>query len=177
MNQTFNRLHNSITSTIYEGIVKIGYEKNSSIRIYYDLDLLNYLLDTDYQSIEDCLQYLHSYATQQNQAEPFLSVQLAKNRFQFTVLPQGIERILAEYKQKPFLKDLVALVANHNFTLEDVKNLFQKYSSNYICEETKGDEFQYVFSFEDKTMDEYVYCFNLNDCYYHRLLPYDYARL
>lgn len=177
MNQKFYRLHNSITSTIYEGIVKIGYEKNTSISIYYDLDLLNYLLDTNFQSPEACLDYLHAYTADLNQTEAFISVHLVKNRFQFTVLSYGIERILSEYEQKPFLKELVALVRNHNFTLDDVKNLFQKYSSNYICQEIQEEEFQYVFSFEDKALDEYVYCFNLNDCYYHRLLPYDYARL
>lgn len=177
MKEKFFRLNNSITSTIYEGIVKIGYEKDTSINIYYDLDLLNYLLNTDFLQENECLSYLQEYLGVLNTEHPFMQIQLVKKRFQFTVTKYGVEKILSEYQDKPFLKDLIEMAKDHNFALEDIKALFQKYSSEYLMEETDNMEFQYVFSFPDKKFDEYMYCFNLNDCYYHRLLPYDYEHL
>lgn len=115
--------------------------------------------------------------TELNNTEQLLIIQLVKQRFQFTVTSKGIERILGKYENKPFLKDIIDLARTHHFSLDDVKHIFERYDSDYLMEETDNEEFQYVFSFRDKSVDEYVYCFNLNDCYYHRLLPYDYERL
>ena len=42
----FFNLEENINSTIYEGLLKLGYQNNESFSIYYDLDLLNYLLQT-----------------------------------------------------------------------------------------------------------------------------------
>ena len=177
MNKKFCRLLNSIDSTIYEGIVKIGYEKNTSISIYYDLGLLNYLLDLNCQTTAECLAALEELLTELNTPEELLIIKLAKQRFQFTVTSKGIERILSHYENKPFLKDIIELDRTHAFALEDVKDVFKRYDPEYLIEETDNEEFQYVFSFRDKSIDEYMYCFNLKDCYYHRLLPYDYERL
>lgn len=177
MNKKFCRLLNSINSTIYEGIVKIGYEKNTSISIYYDLGLLNYLLDSSYQTTSECLTALGELLTELNDPEELLMVRLAKQRFQFTVTSKGVEKIMCQYENKPFLKDIIELARTHKFTLLDVKQVFERYDSEYHIEEVNNEEFQYVFSFKDKSIDEYMYCFNLNDCYYHRLLPYDYERL
>lgn len=175
--QKYSRLYQSITSTIYEGIVKIGYEKNTSISIYYDLGLVNYLLGTEFQTQEDCLNLLLKFAKEVNMTDERLIVTLVKKRFQFTVTSYGVEHILSEYKTKPFLKDLVEMARTHHFSLDDVKKVFAAYDKDFICEKSDQEEFQYVLSFSDKSIDEYIYCFNLNDCYYHRLLPYDFERL
>lgn len=177
MNKIFDRIFNSITSTVYEGIVKLGYEKGTSISIYYDLGLVNYLLGTDYKTNEECLCTLKTFMYEINASDELLIIQLIKQRFQFTMTSKGIEMILSDYEKKPFLKELVELVQTHHFSLQEVKSLFHKYDPNYSCQETKNEEFQYVFSFQDSSFDEYYYCFNMEDCYYHRLLPYDYEQL
>ena len=104
MNKKFCRLLNSIDSTIYEGIVKIGYEENTSINIYYDLGLLNYLLDLNCQTTAECLAALEELLTELNHPEELLIIKPAKQRFQFTVTSKGIERILSQYENKPFLE-------------------------------------------------------------------------
>lgn len=177
INKKFYRIFNSITSTIYEGIVKIGYETNTSMSIYYDLGLINYLLDSNYQTNEECFCALQEFMNEVNKTEELLVIKMAKQRFQFTMTALGIQMILSDYEKKPFLKDLVELVRTHHFTLQDVKDVFQKYDSDYKCEESDNEEFQYVFSFTNKDIDEYIYCFNMDDCYYHRLLPYDFEQL
>lgn len=177
MSKKYTRLLQSIHSTIYEGIVKLGYEKNTSISIYYDLGLLNYLLDTSFNDVNSCMDYLKPFLSEQNNKGNLLLITLVKERFQFTVTAVGIEEILSDYQTKPFLKELVELARTHHFSLEDVKQLFHKYDKQYHFENVDNEEFQYIFSFQNSDFDEYIYCFNLEDCYYHRLLPYDYERL
>jgi len=55
---------------------------------------------------------------------------------------------------------------------------FEPYNE-FICEESKNDEFQYVIYFKDSTIDPFRYCFAFDQMggYYHRLLDYDYQKV
>ena len=60
-----------------------------------------------------------------------------------------------------------------------VKNIFEKESADYVCEEINDSEFQYVIYFRDANIDEYKYCFTFDimGSYYHRLIDYDFETI
>lgn len=179
MNSKFFMLEQNITTTIYEGLLKIGYNNNENFSIFYDLDLLNYLLMTNFSINEECYLYLHDFC---NEAEPRLgklTISIEKKRFKFTVTKEGIENIYKLYEKDGYLKNLIELVKTHNFTLEDVLNIFKDSSNEFVCEESKNEEFQYVIYFKDSSIDPFRYCFAFDHMggYYHRLLDYDYQKV
>ena len=171
-------LLNSLESTIYEGILKLDGCADSSMSIYYDLDLINYLLSTSFSSNEECFHQIASSFKKLGKENQIL-VTLQNNRFQFTVTKDGISHICKSYENKPFLKELIALTKNRNFTLEQVETLFSTYSSNYIHKTFNHPEFQHIFSFLDTSLDPYIYCFSFDEMgsYFHRLLPYHFEEL
>jgi len=179
MTRDFERFDNSVTSTIYEGILKLGQDSGHSISIYYDLDLLNHLLGKSFEEKTDCFQYLEKYLQLKNCDKHILSIRLEKGRFKVTVTPDGIDHIVSYYQDKPFLRELIDLVKTHNFTFEDIYSLFEKQSEPFVCEHVDNAEFQYVLFFKNELFDEYRYCFNFDEMggYYHRLLGYDFDKL
>lgn len=177
-NFTFDILKNSIESTIYEGGLKLG-SLQGNVSIYYDLDLINHLLNASFSNNEICLRAIQKLFLEAGIEETDLSVSLENGRFKFTADSNGLKRIEKVYKDKRFLYDLIELTRSRNFDLEQIKSLFQKYSNAYICRKIEHPEFQYVFSFPDKKIDQYNYCFTFDEMggYYHRLLDYDFGRL
>ena len=174
----YYKLEQNISSSIYEGLLKLGYSSNEDFSIYYDLDLLNHLLDSEFKSREECYPILRDFKKYMTEQSKYLSIFIEKGRFKFTVTKDGIDTIYKEYEKNHFLKDLIHLVNSRAFTLEDVKNVFKCYDLEFICEESKNPEFQYVLYFKDNTIDPYRYCFSFDAMggYYHRLLEYDYNK-
>ena len=174
----FANLFKNIETTIYEGLLKLGYSGDESFGIYYDLDLLNHLLQTEYTSKNDMNTYLQSFVNYANNHLNDLSLSLEKGRFKFSVARNGIAYIMQSNKHNSFLKDLITKVNSHNFTLEDILNIFKQYSNDFICEEVNNSEFQYVIYFTDTSLDHFKYCFNFDEMggYYHRLLDYSYEK-
>lgn len=179
MIKEFERFDNSVLSTVYEGILKLGQDVGHSMSIYYDLDLLNHLLNTDFSTNDECFAYLKNYLDVRNKEFTMVSIKLEKHRFKVTVTPEGITYIISYFKDKPFLRELIDLVKTHQFTFDDIYALFKKHSDSFVCEEVENAEFQYVLYFDDESVDEYKYCFNFDEMggYYHRLLAYDFDKL
>jgi len=181
---TIEKLTEHIISTIYEGLLKLGSTGNESYSIYYDLDLLNYLLGTEFTSKEDCLLELNrQYPVTGNsceQANPLsIRVTLEKGRFKFTAPASSMDTIWSLGEKNSFLRDIIELVKTHHFTIEDVKQVFAKQTSDYVCEEINNPEFQYVLYFNNEDINHYKYCFSFDGCggFYHRLLDYDYQNI
>lgn len=174
----FHKLEQNISTAIYEGLLKIGYSGNEDFSMYYDLDLLNYLLDTKYEKNEDCLSLLSSFIEVMKEKKIPCVISLEKNRFKFTVQKEGVHTIYKLY-DNPFLKELIDLVKSHVFNLDDVLEIFNHSGHAYICEPSKNEEFQFVIYFKDDFIDPYRYCFSFDGIggYYHRLLEYDYNKV
>lgn len=174
----FYALEQNISTTIYEGLLKIGYLGKEDFSIYYDLDLLNHLLESQFKNNEECYNSISSFTDYMKEKKIPCTVALLQKRFCFTISQKGIEEINKHY-DNPFLKDLIELVKGHVFTLEDVLQIFKKHTDNYICEDSSNEEFQYVIYFRDSSIDPYRYCFSFDGLggYYHRLLEYDYNKL
>jgi hypothetical protein len=177
--QGYQLLEENIETTIYEGLLKLGYQKDESFSIYYDLDLLNHLLDTTYVNNEECLEHLQQFKTFVAGHLYNVHISLEKNRFKFTVPKGGITYINQLSDKYEFLTDIINKVKTHSFQLEDIKAIFEKYTKHYICEEIDNSEFQYVLYFKDKTIDPFKYCFTFDEMggYYHRLLDFSYEKI
>ena len=175
----FNRLEENLETTIYEGLLKLGFNNDECIIIYYDLDLLNHLLSTSFTSNEDCLKYLKAFKTSFQACLQSIRVMIVKNRFQFTVPKEGIAFILRQNEDNRFLAELINLVKSHSFTIEDIITVFEHYSIDFVCEEIDNSEFQYVLYFKDSNLDKFKYCFNFDEMggYYHRLLDFSYNKI
>lgn len=173
----YNRLERNIESTVYEGIVKLGFMEDS-IGIYYDLGLLNYLLDSSFSDHQECNLELQQFAKEISSKYP-ITITLEKGRFKFNISKEGVAYINQYASDKDFLKELIETVRSHQFTLEDILEIFKKQNQDYVCDHIENDEFQYVLYFKDQSFDPYKYCFTFDAMggYYHRLLDYDYKKL
>lgn len=179
------KLTDHIISTVYEGLIKLGTTGNENYSIYYDLDLVNHLLDASYENNQGCYEdllaaYEHPIQISGQESPLTIRISLEKGRFRFTVMASSIPSILSRGESNSFLKEIIELVKSHHFTIEDVKQLFSRYSNDYTCETTNHPEFQYVLYFNQKEINQYKYCFTFDGCcggYYHRLLDYDYQKL
>lgn len=175
----YAKLAHNINQTIYEGLLKIGYTDNETFSIYYDLDLLNHLLETNHETNESLYSYLHDFYLGDNPYHPYAYITLEKGRFKITISTDGIRKINEDNKDNTFLKNIISLVQTHQFTLNDVIDIFEQTGKEYVCIESQNSEFQYVLYFKDETFDPFRYCFSfdLMGGYYHRLLEYDYQKL
>ena len=178
------KLNEHIITTVYEGLLKLGTSGDEDYSIYYDLDLINYLIGTAFASNEECYDLLHDLYNNSNHSSPIslklnISLSLQKGRFCFTVPATSMDYVRSQGEKNGFLFELIELVKSHTFTLDDIKRIFSRYSNSYVCEETNHPEFQYVLYFKDKEINHYMYCFTFDGCggYYHRLLDYDYKKL
>ncbi len=175
----FKNLEENIETTIYEGLLKLGYENNESFSIYYDLDLLNHLLQTSFESNETCLEYMKEFIFCVNDRLSDIRIFLNKNRFKFTVPKESIAYIYKHNENNLFLRDLINTVNSHSFTLKDITSVFAHYSKDYVCEEIDNSEFQYVLYFTGSSPDKFKYCFTFDQMggYYHRLLDFSYDKI
>lgn len=175
----FKELEINIETTIYEGILKLGYHPKESLNIYYDLDLLNYLLQKNFATSSLCLDYLQKFIAYVNPRLYEISILQEKGRFKFTVPKEGIAYIYNQYQNNKFLNELINTVKTHNFTLEDILAIFSHYTDEFVCEKMDNSEFQYVIYFKDSHIDKFKYCFSFDEMggYYHRLLDYSFNKI
>ena len=169
----FEHLKKNIYDYIYEGMVKLGYDKGKSVSIFYQKGLLAWLLNTDENSIDslipDFKDYVKKYLGD-------IKIEKGSERYKVTVPYEGVLEIAESYKDHTFLKKLVDTLGKKDCTIYDIENVFKSISPDYVKEEVDNSEFQYVFYFKDKSIDEFRYCFSFDMLgkYYHRLLDYDY---
>ena len=169
----FEHLKKNIYDYIYEGMVKLGYNKGKSVSIFYQKGLLAWLLNTDENSIDslipDFKDYVKKYLGD-------IKIEKGSERYKVTVPYEGVLEIAESYKDHTFLKKLVDTLGKKDCTIYDIENVFKSISPDYVKEEVDNSEFQYVFYFKDKSIDEFRYCFSFDMLgkYYHRLLDYDY---
>ena len=178
------KLNDHLINTVNEGLLKLGTTGNESYAIYYDLDLLSYLLDQKYEDKEACLsdlQMMYKGVCDQDIKGNRLHVDVSmqKGRFRFTIPAPSMDYVRTHGHKNDFMADIIALVNTHHFDIEDVKHVFEKYSSNFTCEKTSHPEFDYVLYFNDNEINHYKYCFSFDGCggFYHRLLDYDYQQI
>ncbi|SHO50820.1 DUF3877 family protein [Anaerocolumna xylanovorans] len=175
----YKALLDNVKTTVYEGLLKLGLTKGESFGIYYELDLLNYLLGTDFESNKDMEHELGTFQAFAKDSHIPLLISHEGSRFRFLVAPDGVAYINEYCSSSDFLKELISLAGSHTFTLEQVLAAFKNSGQEYTLREVEDAEFEYVISFQDKDFDPYLYCFHFwqGHGHYHRLLEYSYKKL
>lgn len=171
-------LEKVICDTIKEEQIKLGYEKET-IRLYYPMSSLANILEEEISDPVRLTEVLTAFA---ELAEPRLGrieISHKEERFCILIPPEGAAYVHEHYKDNPFLVELIEAVRQHDCTLEQLLEVFRKYSEHVECEKSKTDEFDYVIYFAEDTGDDYRYCvkFEHGHAIYHRFLKQDFQNL
>lgn len=178
----FLHLERNLEAMIHEGIVKIGYRRGENQSIYYDYDLLVYLLNIELDQEElgmNIMVRLREFRSFIEKNWGKIGIEIENDRYKFNLPANAITYIHEKNKDNLFLNNLIGALRGKDCTLENILGVFHKYSDEVICEESKHLEFDYVIYFKDINIDEFKYCFTFGDMgkYYHRLTPFDFERL
>lgn len=173
------RLLKNIIDQMKEIQIKLGYDKGT-IRLYYPTESLNAILGTGCQNEKEMLNLLNKNFIEES-VLGHLEFTVRGGRIEICIPPQGSEYVHQNVEDPAFLIDMINLFRNnHQCTLEDICQVFEKYSSDYVCEKTpEGMEFDYTMYFKNNNIDEYYYCIKMEmgHMIYHRFTKEDYKIL
>ena len=170
----YTQLKNNLIDIIREEQAKLGF-REERIRLYYPLSSLNHLLSTS-EDADTMAARLSSLPEAITEALGEVTVTHQGDRFCFNIPEKGSLYVHDNTPDNDFIKSLVALLAVHGTTLEDVGALFASYSDGVTCEKVDNGEFDVLYRFPEGYGDPYFYCFKDEGCHviYHRFLPADY---
>ena len=175
-----NGLIQNVIDQIKEAQLKLGYAEET-IYLYFPLESLNSILQTDYKEEESLLEALRQAPAFSGSKLGELKFRLHRKRIEIRIPPQGARYVRDCVQDPPFLEELIHIFSHsHDLTIEEVKACFEKFDDSYVCEEMPpGSEFDYVLYFEDADIDAYRYCvkMEMGHIVYHRFTPADYERL
>ena len=175
-----NDLIQNVIDQIKEAQLKLGYAEET-IYLYFPLESLNSILQTDYKEEEGLLEALRQASAFSESRLGKLSFRLHQKRIEIRIPPQGARYVKECVPDPPFLKEIIRIFSHsHALTIEEIKACFEKFGDNYVCEKMQpGGEFDYVLYFKDTDIDAYRYCvkMEMGHAVYHRFTPADYERL
>ncbi len=174
----YTALEKVICDTIKEEQIKLGYQKET-IRLYYPMSSLTHILEEEELDETAMEKALAEFTDQVKDRLGKLQISHSESRYCILIPPEGTEYVHEHIKDNPFLIALIELVRSHHCSLEELLTLFQSYSKQVTCEESKSDEFDYVIYFDDGKQDDYRYCFkfDLGHTVYHRFSKKDFEQL
>lgn len=173
----YSNLERSLIDVIKEEQAKLGYYRED-IRLYYPLSSLNHFFHADVDEVT-----MQSILDRKGNGDAKLSDKLGMvevshrgDRFCFHIPPEGVEYVHENTKENEFIRELVALVAKHGCTTNQVYELFEAHSDCVKREKMDNGEFDERIWFADDADDPYYYCFKQEGEHmiYHRFLPEDY---
>ena len=170
----FERLEQNIQDVIKEEQIKLGYRKET-IRLYYPLSSLNHLLKADCDE-EGMTEVLKEFGAYTNSRFGELKVTHQGERFCLMLAPEASEYVHKHTAGSGFLYEFIGLMSRHGVSIEEVTDLFRKYSEGVHVEKITAGEFDYLIYFEEGKPDDYRYCFKDEGGHmlYHRFMPEDY---
>lgn len=175
----YEALKQNIIDVVVEEQIKIGYQKES-IQLYYPVKSVTNLLGTETLAPLELINILDSFKTYTENDPGKLEYTLRKDdRVCFIISEEAVENIHNKTSDKGFLKDFIEQIRQHSTTIEDIKKIFSRYSSEFHCEELNNGEFDYLLWFESGIPDSYKYCINFEGDHvtYHRFTKKDFEDL
>lgn len=175
----YERLKDYLCDMILEEQLKLGYEKET-IRFYSPYASIGHILhltDNTYEKVSEALVPFGNYA-KDTLGEIGIS-KCSGKRLCFSVPAKGAQYVHENWKENPFLEDLIACFRRHGITMKDVKNVFEKWSEDVCCDTVGNEEFDAVFYFKNGIPDAYWYCvkFDEGHAFYHRFRKEDFKEL
>ena len=176
MEERFKALDKSIWDSVKEEQVKLGYRKEV-IRLYYPIESVERMLHSE--SLNHLKEMLADFAAAEQ--DTLGSIKISNDGERWCIkLPEEASEYIHEHTPKSgFLYDFIDVIARHGISIEDVLNVFRKYSDKLHIEELKDDDFDYLVYFEGGVPDDYRYCLTDEGHHiiYHRFTPEDYDAL
>lgn len=176
MKKGFAYLLKNLSDSVFEMMLKLGEEHNTSMCVYYTEDLASYLIG-DSENLQDKMAMFKNFAADKIGK---IDIELASDgRYGIRVYSEGIDKIMESNPRRYFLNELIEKIRDRNCGINEITDIFAKESEDYVCEEIDDSEFQYVVCFKDENIDEYKYCFTFDamGSYYHRLIDYDFDKI
>lgn len=165
----YSRLEKNLTDNIKEAQFKLGYDSRPMGLNYMSTSLVHLLGD---ECTEDVLVGFAEYVKNRLGKIDFKAI---RDGWCITVSAEGTAYVndLAGYD---FLIELINTVREHGTSMEQVLDIFHRYSDNVTIKEVCNDEFD-LLVYSD--IDEYYYCFTDEGCHvtYHRFIREDYNDL
>lgn len=172
----FKKLEQNLIDNIHEAQLKIGYDARPVSFNYFSRSLCH-MLGTDAVD-ENVLNQFAEYAAPHLGDVTYRPV---KNGWCLTVSAEGAAYVHSSPDSSGFLADLISTVSRHGIAMEDVLDVFRRYSGNVTVREINNDEFDLLVYFTDGVPDDYRYCLAAEPCIgggchvtYHRFIPEDY---
>ena len=166
---------------------KLGYRKEI-VRLYYPLSTLSHFFEcagtdnkiaTGVISEQQMLEILapDNLPKQLTDTIGEIKVTARNERFCIEIPPEGSEYVHENTADNEFISGLIELVGTHGCTMEQITELFYKYSDDIEKKDMQNGEFDCYIRFLNNPDDIYYYCFHDEGCHiiYHRFLPQDYA--
>lgn len=183
----YSRLAKSLIDIVKEQQAKLGYRKEI-VRLYYPLSTLRHFFEcagadnkiaATVISEQQMLEILapNNLPKQLTDSIGEIKVTARNERFCIEIPPEGSEYVHENTADNEFISELIALVGTHGCTMEQITELFCKYSDDIEKKEMQNGEFDCYIRFLNDPDDTYYYCFHDEGCHiiYHRFLPQDYA--
>lgn len=175
----YDRLRDYLCDMVLEEQLKLGFERET-IRFYSPCASVAHILGLKECSCEKVIQALQMFGSYA--ADTLGEIQISRcsgERICFLIPAQGASYVHEHWNAKPFLEELIACFSRHGITLQDVQNIFSKWSDSAKCIHIGSNEFDDVFFFEDGNPDDYWYCvkFDEGHAFYHRFLRADFEKL
>lgn len=173
----YTALENNIIDVIKEEQIKLGYQ-SETIRLYYPMESINNLLETDYESAE-LSEVLERFCEFVNPRLGKVTHSNKDKRYCFVIPPSGVTYVHEKVEDNNFLREFINKINEHNSTLDDILKVFHKFSNNVICNPINNGEFDYLIYFKDEYPDSYMYClkFEHEHVIYHRFTKADYEKV
>ncbi len=170
----YKALENSLIDIIKEEQIKLGY-KSETIRLYYPMDSIQHLLGIT-GTAEELKEVLNQFCRQVIGTLGGVTYTNRDNRFCMIIPPEGVTYVHEKVAENHFLKDFIQKIGEHACALEDILEVFHRYSDHVLCEPMTNGEFDYKIMFEDGKPDHYRYCIKFEGCHaiYHRFTKADY---
>lgn len=183
----YGRLAKSLIDIVKEQQAKLGYRKEI-VRLYYPLSTLRHFFecagaDNKIAAIVISEQQMLEILAPNNLPKQLtdtigeIKVTAKNERFCIEIPPEGSEYVHENTADNEFISELIALVGTHGCTMEQITELFYKYSDDIEKKEMQNGEFDCYIRFLNNPDDTYYYCFHDEGCHiiYHRFLSQDYA--
>lgn len=172
--KNYARLEKNIVDMIKEEQVKLGY-CSETVRLYYPLQSLNQLLQTNYD-VGDMLKQLQDIFVKLQGQYGEVEISHKGERFCIKMPPKAADYIHANTPEQEFIVDFVRVFQNHHSTIEDALAVFRQYSDAVHVEKKENGEFDYLVYFENGEPDDYRYLISVHDMHmtYHRFTLEDY---
>ncbi len=164
----FSRLEKNLTDNVKEAQIKLGYDNRPMSFNYMNTSLAHLVgAECTEEVLADFAEYVKSRLGQ-------LSFRTVKDGWCITVFAEGTAYVnnLTGYD---FFTELINTVRKHGTSMEQVLDIFRRYSADVVIKEIRSDEFDLLVY----GADDYYYCLTDEGCHitYHRFIREDYEDL